>query len=212
MRDKQKSRGPKDLDAWLDDVKAVLVLDRGTLLIAAAVFFLGIHKSRAFVVGHIAPLEAVYDSFLIVLFLSFAAAFLLLWYVRSNGRLSRGLDRCKYFVQYDERFGLVLGAISILLGLKAWNELVHLSLFGIDASQMNPNTVGGAWYLNLLLPDLEVIFWGGLSALAGWRCRERYLDGSGLALAGMVLSISAVVVSFTPLGDVLPLITYTMGW
>ena len=211
MENRPFNRPKRNLEAELETVRLIFQQDRGALLLAAAAILFGLFQSRAVVVSRIGALQAVYDSLLILLFLAFAAALLLLRYVRTHDSLSVGLDRLKAFVEFDGRFGVVLGAASILLGLKTWEELLHLSLFGLDAQALNPQGIGPLWYLSLLFPDLEVLFWGGLSVLAGWKCRTGYTGGNRLALAGIFLAIAAVGVSFTPVGDVLPLLIYTAG-
>ena len=211
MENRPFNRPKRNLEAELETVRLIFQQDRGALLLAAAAILFGLFQSRTVVVSRIGALQAVYDSLLIQLFLAFAAALLLLRYVRTHDSLSVGLDRLKAFVEFDGRFGVVLGAASILLGLKTWEELLHLSLFGLDARALNPEGIGPLWYLSLLFPDLEVLFWGGLSVLAGWKCRTVYTGGNRLALAGIFLAIAAVGVSFTPVGDVLPLLIYTAG-
>lgn len=211
MENRPFNRPKRNLETELETVRLIFQQDRGALLLAAAAILFGLFQSRAVVVSRIGALQAVYDSLLILLFLAFAAALLLLRYVRTHDSLSVGLDRLKAFVEFDGRFGVVLGAASILLGLKTWEELLHLSLFGLDARALNPEGIGPLWYLSLLFPDLEVLFWGGLSVLAGWKCRTGYTDGNRLALAGILLAIAAVGVSLTPVGDVLPLLIYTAG-
>ena len=211
MENRPFHRPKRNLEAELETVRLIFQQDRGALLLAAAAILFGLFQSRAVVVSRIGALQAVYDSLLILLFLAFAAALLLLRYVRTHDSLSVGLDRLKAFVEFDGRFGVVLGAASILLGLKTWEELLHLSLFGLDAQALNPQGIGPLWYLSLLFPDLEVLFWGGLSVLVGWKCRTGYTGGNRLALAGILLAVAAVGVSFTPVGDVLPLLIYTAG-
>lgn len=133
MENRPFNRPKRNLETELETVRLIFQQDRGALLLAAAAILFGLFQSRTVVVSRIGALQAVYDSLLIQLFLAFAAALLLLRYVRTHDSLSVGLDRLKAFVEFDGRFGVVLGAASILLGLKTWEELLHLSLFGLDA-------------------------------------------------------------------------------
>ena len=127
MENRPFNRPKRNLEAELETVRLIFQQDRGALLLAAAAILFGLFQSRAVVVSRIGALQAVYDSLLILLFLAFAAALLLLRYVRTHDSLSVGLDRLKAFVEFDGRFGVVLGAASILLGLKTWEELLHLT-------------------------------------------------------------------------------------
>lgn len=200
-----RKQNKRDINDQLDILSLIVHQHWRAWLLTAVVMLVILFQLRPAVVGLVAPLNAVYDSLVIMIALSLALALGLMWLVQSNEFLSQKVENLKCFAKYDDRFGYVMGAASILLGLMAWREMTSLSFFGIGAENLNSAGIALAFVWGLFHIDFMLLIWGGLGAWVGHRCREKYVAGERLALVGMIVSIAAVVISFTPIGDILPL-------
>lgn len=105
-------------------------------------------------------------------------------------------DRCERALSLTA-FALGLGALFNILGLA--------SAFATQEEVVEDLALG------FLIPiDPVILAWAIPGTILGHICRKKLFELDGLALAGKIISIICVVLSFTKVGAVLPLIVHSI--